>query len=143
MARPRQYANAAERQAAFKVRQSNVTSNETPVTKPSNETPENLDAEDLPENLDAEDLDARPSSLAETPARHQPHVPLSLFDSVRRGTPRTHTDGHSYVLVARSAPTLSDGYAVDAFAVVPATDWHARLDQRCGHGYDGWTCHTC
>ena len=72
------------------------------------------------------------------PFRHQPHVPMALFNGTGRGSPRTHSDGKSYVLVSRHA-----GSDLGELGIVSAHDWHGRLAKRCGHGHHGWSCHTC
>lgn len=133
MARPRQYSSAAERQAAFKAR-NNVTSAASNVTaEPSNVTEDGGFVTE-PVTL----LPTEPSNVTLAPFRHQPHVPLSLFDGQGRGTVRTHTDGRAYVMVSRHA-----GSDLGELGIVSATDWHARLGQHCQHGHAGWSCHTC
>lgn len=134
MARPRQYEDAAARKAELqRARREALLP----------QVAESVEALTPGEALTP--LPPLPGNDTLVPVRHQPHVPLSLFDSVRRGTPRTHTDGHSYVLVARGAPSLVDGqvYDPDAYAVIPVADWRARLGRRCAHGFAGWACHAC
>ena len=70
--------------------------------------------------------------------RHHPQVPLSLFDGVGRGSPKRHSDGAEYVLVARH-----EGPHLGEMGVVTADDWWGRLRQRCEHGFAGWSCHVC
>lgn len=123
MARPKKYASAADRQAAYRAKR-----NETGVTKPCYET---MPCDETP----CSDVPL-PSSFV--PFRNQPHVPLSLFDGYGRGTVRTHTDGRQYVLVSRHV-----GPDVGELGVVSAADWSARLAQRCEHGHTGWSCHRC
>ncbi len=151
MSRPKKYASAADRQAAYRAKrnETGVTKpcyetmlrNETPVgagavTKPCDETPVE-EAETLTQaEAEAQRLDVPPSSFV--PFRHQPHVPLALFDGFGRGTVRTHTDGRQYVLVSRHT-----GPDVGELGVVSATDWSVRLAQRCEHGHAGWSCHRC
>ena len=131
MSRPRKWGSDAERMAAKRrVNEQPDGVNEQVVASKRTPAPVN------------EHEQAPPVTVAGlTPVRHQPHVPLSIFSG--RGSPRTY-HGQSYVLIARSAPALVAGqYAEDAYAVIPATDWAARLDQRCAHGLQGWACHAC
>lgn len=121
MARPKKYASDAERQAAHRAKR-----NETDVTKPCHET------------LSRNETPALSRNDSFVPFRHQPHVPLSLFDGFGRGTVRTHTDGRQYVLVSRHT-----GPDIGEIGVVSADDWAARLGQRCEHWQAGWACHRC
>lgn len=135
MGRPKKYADAAARKAALqRAKRDALTPNVDALTPVEALMPHEVEA-----------LTPAPGDDTLIPVRHQSHVPIALFDSVRRGTPRTHTDGKSYVMIARSAPSLIDGhvYDDDAYAVIPAADWHTRLGQRCEHGYSGWACHAC
>ena len=128
MSRSKQHASAAERQRAYRERR-NVTPTSDAVTiGPVTIGP-------------AVTVGVTQPVTALIPVRHQPHVPLSIFQG--RGSPRTY-HGASYVLIARSVPALVAGQcADDAYAVIPADDWAARLDQRCAHGLQGWACHAC
>ena len=65
--------------------------------------------------------------------RHQPQVPLSLFDGVGRGSPRG-----GFVMVSRH-----EGSEFGELGVVTQADWEARLRQMCEHGHRGWACHVC
>ena len=127
MSRPKKWASAADRQAAYRAKR-----NETGVTKPCYET---MPCDETP-------CDETPCSDVPLPSfvpfRHQAHVPLALFDGFGRGTIRRHTDGRDYVLVSRHT-----GPDVGELGVVSATDWSARLGQRCEHGQAGWACHRC
>lgn len=134
MARPKQYASAAQRQAAYKARArgdetpsggdethgicDETPNNVTQVTNPGDETPNRTP----------------PGFVA---FRHQDHVPLALFDGVGRGSARQY-QGAGYVMVARH-----DGPHLGELGIVTAPDWLARLTQRCIHGYHGWACHAC
>ena len=135
MGRPKKYASAADRTAAYKARKSNVT-----VKAPSNVT----FSGDETHNVTGEVVSAATAAAPVTglpPVRHQSHVPLSIFAG--RGSPRTY-QGQSYVLIARSVQALVAGQCTDdAYAVIPAADWEARLDHRCAHGLQGWACHAC
>lgn len=73
--------------------------------------------------------------------KHQPHVPLSLFDGAGRGSPRRHADGLSYVLVARHTGSVDP--ESPELGIVTATDHRRRLNQCCPHGFYGWACHVC
>lgn len=127
MSRPKKYASAADRQAAYRAKR-----NETGVTKPCYET--------LPRNETQVDAAPQRSDVQSSfvPFRPQAHVPLALFDGFGRGTVRRHTDGIDYVLVSRHV-----GPDVGELGVVSAADWSARLGQRCEHGQAGWACHRC
>lgn len=120
MGRPKKWSNDAERMA---VRRGRVNEQTDRVNEHEHVRIEQVNEQSPAVNEQAEFV----------PFRHQPHVPLALFDGAGRGSRRTHTDGRAYVLVARD----------DEHAVVTAADWGARLGQRCTHGHAGWSCHTC
>lgn len=122
MARPRKWANDAERMAARRINEQSGRVNEQT-------------------DVNEHEL-ARKRTMAETASagfvrfRHQPHVPIALFTG--RGTIRRHADGQGYVMVSRHA-----GSDLGELGVVTAADWQSRLSQRCDHGNAGWSCHTC
>ena len=74
----------------------------------------------------------------------QPHVPHDVTKApwvgYGRMVPVTYK-GTSYVLIARHRGPVDVDAPQDG--VVTATDWHARLNQRCEHDRDGWACHAC
>lgn len=129
MARPRKWGSEAERLAAYRLR--------TDTPAPCTDTPISVREEG-----DSVRIGAPVVQSVRAPGflrfRHQPHVPLSLFDGVGRGSPRPHADGVRYVLVSRH-----EGPHLGELGVVSAADWQFRLGQRCEHGHAGWACHTC
>ena len=137
MARPKSDSalSAAERKRLWKLRQAGT---ETPAgnENPGTETRAVTETPAGTETPDAGATVGRPAEFVRF--RHQPHVPMALFDGHGRGTVRTHTDGKRYVMVARH-----DGPDLGELGVVTAADWRARLAQRCGHNLAGWQCHAC
>lgn len=132
MARPKKYASEAERKAAEAERKRLLRMSGKP-------RPENSDVRETDEaetHVEAKPPDETNSGFV--PFRHQPHVPLALFDGHGRGTVRTHTDGREYVMVSRHT-----GPDVGELGVISAADWSARLGQLCEHGHRGWACHEC
>ena len=124
MARQKKWASESERLAAYRAKQSVQDNAQTVRIEPETVRIERTDSAVAPPDC--------------VRFRHQPHVPMSLFDGAGRGSPRTHTDGNAYVLVSRHA-----GSDLGELGIVSAHDWHARLAQRCAHGLHGWSCHTC
>ena len=132
MARPKSEnaLSAAERKRLWRLRQAGT---ETPAgnENPGTETCAGTETHDA-----GATADSRPAEFVRF--RHQPHVPFKLFYGHGRGTVRVHTDGKQYVMVSRH-----EGSDLGELGVVTATDWQARLGQRCEHGNSGWACHTC
>lgn len=126
MARTRKWGSEAERLAAYRSRQ---------TVQPEAQS---VRIDDAPVRIEAETVQQPVRIDGFVRFRHQPHVPFALFDGQGRGTLRTHTDGQQYVMVSRHA-----GSGLGELGVVTAHDWHARLGQRCEHGFTGWSCHTC
>ena len=149
MARPRKWGSDAERMAARRA-QSGVNEHVAGVNEHAGPVNEHDQAPDVRIAGVNEHADVRiempganyPEIPDSSPGfirfRHQPHVPMSLFDGAGRGSPRRHTDGRDYVLVSRHA-----GSDLGELGIVSAADWSARLNQSCEHGQAGWACHGC
>lgn len=134
MGRPKKWASEAERLAAYRAKQSVQDDGQTV----------RVDDEAVRIARESVRLERTDSTVNQSvdngciPFRHQAHVPMALFNGAGRGSPRTHTDGHAYVLVSRHA-----GSDLGELGIVSAHDWQGRLAQRCGHGRHGWSCHEC
>lgn len=131
MARPRKWASEAERLAAYRRNNRTETSQEEPVNR--------TDILEVAAPIRTDTQGFEPS-IGFVAFRDCPDVPRSLFypegnrPGSGRGVPVEHK-GKRYVLVSR-------GMLFDE-GVVTEEDWLARLDQRCGHGRNGWSCHVC
>lgn len=153
MARPKKYASAAERQAAWRAKR-NVTPAD--VVQADNVTNDNVttDATPVPYGQPAVLYDVRAERRLRDGApakamasdgfvsfRDQPHVPHDgpLWIGAGRGTSREYKGEH-YVLVSRSVREAGED---DRHGVVTDADWNARLPRTCWHGLKGWACHVC
>lgn len=132
MARPRKWANEAERLAAYRA---NRTDSPESVRNDDPIRTESL-ARTASSRTDCEP-GARPDFVAFKDCPNVPHVG-PLWVGAGRGTPRTY-QGARYVLVARGTVDPDQ----PEHGVVTLADWTARLAQRCEHGHAGWACHTC
>ena len=133
MGRPRKWASEAERLAAYR---GGVSVRDVSVRKGGVSVQDGSVSVRIEPPVSVQDVSVRSPGFVRF--RHQPHVPLSLFDGVGRGTIRTHTDGQQYVMVSRHA-----GSDLGELGIVMVADWQARLPQRCDHGLAGWACHSC
>ena len=141
MARQKQFASAAERQAAWRAAR-NVTPNVT--NEAANVTPvvtieaANVTIDQPGVTIDRQNV-TPPGFVA---FKDCPDVPRDCradpWIGAGRGTVRTYK-GRRFVLVARGDTDPSH----PEHGVVTAADWHARQHQHCAHGLAGWSCHAC
>ena len=122
MGRPKKWSSDAERMAS---------------KRRVNGQPDRVNGQDQASKRTANEQDVRIDRVNEHEGfvffRHQPQVPLSLFDGVGRGSPRG-----GFVMVSRH-----EGSEFGELGVVTQADWEARLRQMCEHGHRGWACHVC
>ncbi len=143
MARPKKWANEAERLAAYRA---NRTESVQPIrTDDPIRTDTPIRTQSVHEH--ARQVSASAGTVTDTlpgfvAFRDQPHVPhdhtVAPWVGAGRGTPREYR-GALYVLVARGTPDP----AMPEHGVVTDADWHARLAQHCQHNLAGWSCHSC
>ena len=152
MARPRKWANNAERMAAQRHLSAQATESRVNAHEPDVRIGRVNEQNEPPAEgsvaIEAEFASVYSYTSADLYAhlfvrfRDQPQVPHDCkadpWIGAGRGTVREYK-GRRLVLVARGT---TDPDAPE-HGVVTEADWTARLAQTCEHGLKGWSCHEC